>query len=119
MHTALTHLVQLRVQAHNRNIPLQEPVRMDQPTVTQPQERDRWNQRYRMGTHGTSKPDPLLIEAFERYVEQLFPQAGMALDIAGGTGRHAIFLASKGWSVRLIDIAEAGIVNAQANAGSL
>src|ERR1700742_472899 len=82
-------------------------------------EREKWNQRYLEGTHGTLPPDPLLIAAFDRYIEPLFPNAGRALDIAGGTGRHAIFLAGKGWKVRLTDIAEAGIANARENAGSL
>jgi SAM-dependent methyltransferase len=82
-------------------------------------EREKWNQRYAEGTHGTLPVDSLLTHAFERYVEPLFPNAGRALDIAGGTGRHAIYLADKGWRVRLTDIAEAGLVNARKNAGSL
>jgi len=87
--------------------------------ATEAHEREKWNQRYLEGTHGTLPPDRLLIDAFDRYIEPLFPDAGRALDIAGGTGRHAIFLAAKGWRVRLTDIAEAGIVNARKNAGSL
>jgi SAM-dependent methyltransferase len=82
-------------------------------------EREKWNQRYLEGTHGTLPPDRLLIDAFDRYIEPLFPDGGRALDIAGGTGRHAIFLAAKHWKVRLTDIAEAGIENARQNAGSL
>ena len=82
-------------------------------------ERDKWNQRYRSGTHGMLPPDQMLIEAFDRYIEPIFPEAGRALDFAGGAGRHAIFLASKGWRVRLVDIAEAGIINARENSGSL
>jgi len=87
--------------------------------ATEERERDKWNQRYLEGTHGNLSPDSLLIDAFDRYIEPLFPNAGVALDIAGGTGRHAIFLAKKGWRVRLTDIAEAGIANARANAGSM
>jgi SAM-dependent methyltransferase len=87
--------------------------------ATEAHEREKWNQRYLEGTHGTLPPDRLLIDAFDRYIEPLFPDAGRALDIAGGTGRHAIFLAAKGWRVRLTDIAEAGIMNARKNAGSL
>ena len=83
------------------------------------QEQSKWNQRYLEGTHGNLPPDPLLVTGFEHYIEPLFPNAGYALDIAGGTGRHAIFLAEKAWKVRLIDIAEAGIVNARKNARNL
>jgi SAM-dependent methyltransferase len=87
--------------------------------ATEEREREKWNRRYLEGTHGKLLPDPLLIDAFDRYIEPIFPDAGVALDIAGGTGRHAIFLAEKGWKVRLIDIAEAGISSARENAGSL
>jgi tellurite methyltransferase len=82
-------------------------------------ERSKWNQRYVDGTHGTLIPDPLLIEAFEQYIEPLYPTPGCALDVAGGPGRHAIFLAEKGWKVTLIDIAEAGLANARRNAETL
>jgi len=82
-------------------------------------EREKWNQRYLEGTHGTLPPDRLLIDAFDRYIEPLFPEGGRALDIAGGTGRHSIFLAAKRWKVRLTDIAETGIENARKNAGSM
>lgn len=86
--------------------------------ATEEREWEKWNRRYVEGTHGSLAPDSLLIDAFDRYIEPLFPNAGCALDIAGGMGRHAIFLAAKGWKVRLTDIAEAGIANARKNAGS-
>jgi hypothetical protein len=35
--------------------------------ATEERERDKWNQRYLEGTHGTSPPDSLLIDAFDRY----------------------------------------------------
>jgi tellurite methyltransferase len=85
----------------------------------QKNERDRWNERYQSGTHGTLPPDQFLVDAFDRYIEPIFPKAGMALDFAGGAGRHAIYLASKGWKVHLVDVAQAGLVNARQNAGSL
>jgi tellurite methyltransferase len=85
----------------------------------QEHERDKWNQRYRAGTHGMLPPDQLLIDAFDRYIEPIFPETGTALDLAGGAGRHAIFMASKGWKVTLADVAEAGLINARENAESL
>jgi 2-polyprenyl-3-methyl-5-hydroxy-6-metoxy-1,4-benzoquinol methylase len=87
--------------------------------TVQQRDREKWNQRYLDETHGTLPPDRLLIDAFERYIEPVFPNPGRALDIAGGTGRHAIFLAAKGWQVRLTDIAEIGLANACKNAGAL
>ncbi len=88
-------------------------------SATEEREREKWNQRYLEETHGTLPPDQLLIKAFDLYVEPLFPNGGHALDIAGGTGRHAIFLAEMGWNVTLTDIAETGILNAQKNARGL
>jgi 2-polyprenyl-3-methyl-5-hydroxy-6-metoxy-1,4-benzoquinol methylase len=82
-------------------------------------ERKKWNRRYLEGTHGTAPPDQFLFDAFDRYIEPIFPNAGRALDFAGGTGRHAIFLAAKGWNVLLTDIAEQGIENARISAQSL
>jgi hypothetical protein len=63
--------------------------------ATEEREWEKWNRRYVEGTHGTLAPDRLLIDAFDRYIEPLFPNAGCALDIAGGMGRHAIFLAQR------------------------
>jgi SAM-dependent methyltransferase len=101
------------------DIPLQPDEVKRMEGALQAHEREKWNQRYLEGTHGKLPPDPFLVDAFDRYVEPLFPNAGHALDIAGGTGRHAIFLASKGWKVRMTDIAEMGIENARKNAGAL
>lgn len=86
-------------------------------SVEQQREREKWNQRYLERAHGTQPPDQFLVDAFHRYIEPIFPNAGRVLDIAGGTGRHAIFLAARGWRVRLTDIAENGIANARENAG--
>jgi tellurite methyltransferase len=47
----------------------------------------------------------------------LFPHGGSALDLAGGAGRHAIWLAKQGWKVTLIDISETGVEQARQNAG--
>jgi len=90
-------------------------------------ERERWNQRYReksaarmkTGTPGKTVPDPFMVWAFSEYITRLFPQGGSALDLAGGAGRHAIWLAKHGWEVTLIDISETGVDEARKNAGPL
>jgi tellurite methyltransferase len=46
-----------------------------------------------------------------------FPDGGGALDLAGGAGRHAIWLAKQGWEVTLIDISEVAIEQARQRAG--
>lgn len=79
-------------------------------------ERESWNARYGSGTHGDHRPDPLLPFAFENYISALFPSGGRALDLAGGTGRQALWLAERGWSVELIDISDAGLAIARERA---
>lgn len=62
-----------------------------------------WDERYRSGEHGMIEPSPLLRTA----ITNLKP--GRALDIAGGAGRHAIFLAEQGWNVTAVDSSRVGI----------
>lgn len=72
-------------------------------------EKENWNRRYRDGSHSSLQPDPFLVSAFDEYIQPSFSKAGTALDIAGGVGRHAIWLARREWQVTLIDISEVGI----------
>jgi tellurite methyltransferase len=79
--------------------------------------RNRWNQKYREAPNAWRTPDPFLLRAFSEYILPLFPHEGSALDLAGGAGRHAIWLARQNWEVTLIDISEAGVELAKQNAG--
>jgi len=85
----------------------------------QREERERWNQKYREAPSAWLEPDPFLEKAFSKHMLPLFPHGGSALDLAGGAGRHAIWLAKRGWEVTLIDISETGIEQARQNAGPL
>jgi SAM-dependent methyltransferase len=88
-----------------------------QPTPTDiPGERERWNQRYRQGPHSSKDPDPFLVTAYRDFISPLFPKAGAALDLAGGTGRHSVWLAQRGWNVTLVDFSDIGIARAKKNA---
>jgi SAM-dependent methyltransferase len=58
----------------------------------------RWNERY-ANEGGRFDPSPLLAVA----VDDVAP--GRALDLACGTGRHAIALAERGWRVLAVDAA--------------
>lgn len=82
-------------------------------------ERDRWDRKYRENTHFPLEPDPLLPQAYRDFVEPLFPNGGQALDLAGGVGRHAIWMAQHGWRVTMMDISEVGLGKARENAGQL
>ena len=82
-------------------------------------ERERWNQKYREAPGAWLIPDPFLPRAFSEYILPLFPHGGNALDLAGGAGRHAIWLVQQDWKVTLIDISETGVEQARQNAGPL
>src|SRR5581483_179489 len=34
---------------------------------------------------------------------------GRALDVAGGTGRHSLWLAERGWDVTMVDVSDVGV----------
>lgn len=69
-----------------------------------------WNERYSRGEQIIKEPMPLLL----RVARELKP--GRALDLACGTGRHAIFLAERGWQVVAVDASRVGIEIAEAAA---
>ena len=77
-------------------------------------EKTLWDQRYREGPHPPLEPDSFLVEAYSRFLARRAP--GDALDVAGGAGRNALWLAQRGWRVRLIDGSEVGIALANENA---
>jgi tellurite methyltransferase len=62
-----------------------------------------WDERYGRGEHVIKEPMPLLVST----VNELRP--GRALDLACGPGRHAIFLAERGWRVTAVDASKVGI----------
>lgn len=80
-------------------------------------DRDRWNKKYREASPETwATPDPFLLWAFSQYILPIFPQAGHALDLAGGAGRHSIWLARQDWEVTLIDVSEIAVEQARQKA---
>jgi tellurite methyltransferase len=66
-----------------------------------------WDERYRLRARGAedfeARPTPLLLHTAETLA------AGRALDLASGTGRNALWLASKGWQVTAVDGSRAAI----------
>lgn len=66
-------------------------------------DRERWNAKFLAGEAQLLEPDSLLVEASAR----LSP--GCALDLAGGAGRHALWLAQRGWAVTLADVSDEGL----------
>ncbi len=68
-----------------------------------------WDLKYEQGLPSLTKPDPFFVSAYEKFVDPSFPKAGVALDLAGGLGRHAIWLASRNWQVTVVDLSDVAI----------
>jgi SAM-dependent methyltransferase len=56
-----------------------------------------WDRRHREREHEIEEPNPVVTN----FAGQIAP--GSALDLACGTGRHAIWLAEHGWTVTAMD----------------
>jgi len=67
-------------------------------------DRQKWNDRYSRDEPRNGSPTPFLLRQKER-----LPQPGKALDLAGGTGRNALWLAEHGWDTTLADISAIGL----------
>ena len=72
-----------------------------------------WNQKYSEAPGKWLEPDPFPAEAYDQFLAGRQP--GRALDLAGGAGRHAIWLARRGWDVKVIDVSDVALEFAQQN----
>ncbi|MBZ5506781.1 MAG: methyltransferase domain-containing protein [Acidobacteriia bacterium] len=77
-------------------------------------EKTRWDRKHSERLHSSFDPNTFLVTAYDEFVSSKPP--GVALDLAGGAGRHAIWLAERGWHVKLVDISEVGLRQAEENA---
>ena len=62
-----------------------------------------WDRRYREGEHTNEMPHPLVTQFASGIT------SGRALDMACGTGRHALWLAEHGWEVTAVDNSRVGL----------
>jgi 2-polyprenyl-3-methyl-5-hydroxy-6-metoxy-1,4-benzoquinol methylase len=58
-----------------------------------------WERRYRAEGRRATEPSRFVVDA----VTSLDVVPGAAVDVAGGIGRHAVWLAGLGWRVTLVD----------------
>lgn len=66
--------------------------------------KEKWNRRYaEREADSPGDPNPVLVEE----TASLTP--GRALDLAAGDGRHALFLATRGWLVTAVDFSETAV----------
>lgn len=73
------------------------------------EQRSHWDLKYEQGLPSLEKPDPFYLSSFDQFVANSFPSGGTALDLAGGIGRHALWLAKRNWQVTVVDISEVAI----------
>src|SRR5260221_9610492 len=72
-------------------------------------QRARWDIKYEQGLPSLTEPDPFFISAYERFVTPSIPKPGAALDLAGGLGRHALWLASRQWRGFAVELFPVGV----------
>ena len=73
-------------------------------------ERNRYNRIYaarKEHTYGEGKPERCVSRILD------YQESGSVLDIGAGDGRNALFLASKGFNVKAVDISEVGLEKLQ------
>ncbi len=81
----------------------------DQSEDQSKDQRARWDIKYEQGLPSLTEPDPFFISAYERFVPPSLPKPAVALDLAGGLGRHALWLASRSWQVTVVDVSNVAI----------
>jgi SAM-dependent methyltransferase len=82
-----------------------------------------WNQRYLAGEFGFREVDPFVMEAHKNYLQPLLREnsssgADAGLDLAGGAGHHAAWLAQQGWRMTLADWSEPALEIAREKAAA-
>jgi SAM-dependent methyltransferase len=77
-------------------------------------DRERWNARWRERA-GELEDESAFLAAAAAHL----PTRGRALDLAGGAGRNAIWLARRGLDVTLVDVSDVALDKAEARAKRL
>jgi len=73
-----------------------------------------WDERYREGRGMPDEPSALLVQN-----QTLLPMRGRALDLAMGSGRNALYLASLGFQVTGVDASSVAVALCREKAASL
>lgn len=70
-----------------------------------------WDLKCECGLPSLTKPDPFFLAAYGLFVDHSFPNGGTGLDLAGGLGRHAL------WLLFLIHVGYRLLLSVYANEG--
>jgi SAM-dependent methyltransferase len=71
-----------------------------------------WDQRYAEKQQWSSEPNALVAELLADL------PAGDAVDLAAGEGRHALWLAGRGWRVTAVDFSDVGLARGRSQPGA-
>ena len=96
-----------RVAKHHANPLKAAEARSERVEPNGQDERERWNTKYACDEPSLD-PSRFLVEHAD-----LLPRSGTALDVAGGAGRNAIWLARRGLDVTLVDISDTAVALAR------
>jgi tellurite methyltransferase len=77
-----------------------------------------WDERYLAGEFGHREPDAFVMDAHKNYLAPVLPVGSTGLDLAGGAGHHAIWLAQRGWRMTLVDTSNVALEIAAKKIGS-
>jgi len=76
-------------------------------------DRQKWNAKYAAADSAPREPSAVLLS-----LDAYLPTHGRALDIAGGAGRNAIWLAKRGLDVTIADVSPVGLALARQRAAA-
>src|SRR3954468_6926979 len=71
-----------------------------------------WDQRYAETQQWSTGSNALVAELLEKL------PPGDAVDLAAGEGRHALWLAGRGWRVTAVDFSDVGLARGRAQPGA-
>jgi SAM-dependent methyltransferase len=71
-----------------------------------------WDERYAERQQWSAEPNALIAELLDDL------PAGDAVDLAAGEGRHALWLAGRGWRVTAVDFSDVGLDRGRAQPGA-
>src|SRR5688572_12311802 len=74
-------------------------------------DRTKWNAKYADPNFAPREPSSVLMSLAE-----FLPESGKTLEVAGGAGRNAIWLAQQGLDVTIADVSSVGLAQAAARA---
>ena len=77
-------------------------------------DRTKWDAKYTDPNFAPREPSSVLMS-----LARFLPAHGKALEVAGGAGRNAIWLAQQGLDVTIADVSSVGLAQAAARAGGV